>query len=267
MTEYRSGLYVPGDRPDRFDKAVHSGSDLVVFDWEDSVRAENKATARKSVVEYLNLHSPHQVDVQVRITAGSTEDFMALADLEPRFALRLPKVEAVDDVMAANESAPGRSIVALIESALGVVNASSIANAPGVVAVGLGESDLRSDVGGGDAVIDHARVSLVFAARAAGLSAPMGSVFPALSDDDAFAADTAHLATLGFFGRMVIHPRQLIAVHHIFAPTQDEIAWASEVLEGSHDGGVWTLSRGDMVDDAMLGRARQILRRAGSDER
>lgn len=262
MSEYRSGLYVPGDRPDRFEKAVRSGADMVVFDWEDSVRPENKALARESVVDYLTENLPHDVAVQIRINAHDVDDLAALADIDPLISMRLPKVADADDVHAASEAAPGRAIVALIESARGIVNAISITDAPAVVGIGLGESDLRSEMGGGDAVIDHARLSIVYAARAAGLSAPMGSVFPTLSDDDTLASDTTRLASLGFFGRMVIHPRQLGAVHKTFAPTAVEVAWAAEVLAGPHQAGVWTLANGDMVDNAMLGRARLIAQRA-----
>jgi citrate lyase subunit beta/citryl-CoA lyase len=256
---YRTGLYVPGDRPDRFRSAEESGADLVVFDLEDAVAPERKSAARDAVVEWLRDGRRGSAAVQVRVNAGDERDLQAVSALAPEIGIRLPKVEDVADLDQAVALAPGRPLIALLESARGVVNAVAIAEHPAVVALALGESDLRSEVGGGEQVITHARLSMLFAARAAGLPAPMGSVYPAIRDLEGLADDTRHAADLGLFGRMAAHPLQLAVIAAVFAPTATDIAWAREVLSALQGGGVMTLASGEMVDPAMRGRAEQIL--------
>lgn len=260
--ELRTGLYVPGDRPDRFAKAETSGADLVVYDLEDAVPPTGKTAARRAVVERLLSAEPGAVAAQVRVVAGDVDDLRAVALLPAHVGVRLPKVEGSADLDRAAALAPGRPLTALIESARGVLHAAEIAAHPAVTQVALGESDLRSDVGGGDPVLDHARLVVLFAARAAGLPAPMGSVYPAIRDLDGLRADTLRLAGLGLFGRMAVHPTQLAPIAAVFRPDATEIAWAQEVLAALRDGGVTTLASGEMVDPAMRGRAERILRAA-----
>ncbi|MHC9045500.1 HpcH/HpaI aldolase/citrate lyase family protein [Microbacterium saperdae] len=257
---YRTGLYVPGDRPDRFRSAEESGADLVVFDLEDAVAPERKSAARDAVVQWLRDGQRGTAAVQVRVNAGDEEDLRAVSALAPDVGIRLPKVESVDDLDRAVALAPGRPLVALLESARGVINAVAIAEHPAVLALALGESDLRSEVGGGEPVITHARLSMLFAARAAGLPAPMASVYPAIRDLEGLADDTRRAADLGLYGRMAAHPLQLAVIAAVFAPSEADVAWAQEVVSTLQGGGVATLSSGEMVDPAMRGRAEQILR-------
>ncbi|QYM64321.1 CoA ester lyase [Microbacterium sp. Se5.02b] len=228
--QYRTGLYVPGDRPDRFLSAEESGADLVVFDLEDAVSPERKSAAREAVVEWLRDGRRAAAAAQVRVNAGSDADLRAVADLAPDIGVRLPKVETVADLDRAAARVPGRPVVALLESARGVVNAAAIAAHPAVVALALGESDLRSELGGGEPVIAHARLSMLFAARAAGLPAPMAAVYPAIRDLEGLAEDTRRASELGLIGRMAVHPLQLAVIAAAFAPSDDDIAWAREVV-------------------------------------
>lgn len=261
---HRTGLYVPGDRSDRFVSAEESGADLVVFDLEDAVAPERKAAARDAVLAWLRDGRRGAADVQVRVNAGDDADLQAVAGLALDIGIRLPKVESVAELDRVAGIAPDRPVIALLESARGVVSALSIAEHPAVVALALGESDLRSEVGGGDPMITHARVSMLFAARAAGLPAPMASVYPAIRDLEGLAEDTRGAADLGLFGRMAAHPIQLPVIADIFAPTEIELSWAREVVAAVQTGGVATLSSGAMVDPAMRGRAERILRAAES---
>lgn len=256
---YRTGLYVPGDRPDRFRSAEDSGAGLVVFDLEDAVAPERKSAARDAVAEWFRDGRRGSAAAQVRVNAGDEEDLRAVSALAPEVGIRLPKVESTRDLDQAVELAPGRPLIALLESARGVVNAVEIAQHPAVVALALGESDLRSEVGGGEAMITHARLSMLFAARAAGLPAPMASVYPAIRDLEGLADDTRRAADLGLFGRMAAHPLQLPVIDAVFAPTDADVAWAREVLSAVRRGGVATLASGEMVDPAMRGRAERIL--------
>ena len=257
-----TGLYVPGNRPDRFDKAVATGAQLIILDLEDAVSPEGKADARSAVVNWLERRpragGPR---IQVRVNAvgavGTTSDLEALRPLADRFTLRLPKVESASSL---ERTAGFTGTVALIESALGVERALEIAEHPLVGGLALGDSDLASNVGStSEQVIDYARIRLVFAARAAGLAAPMLSAWPGIRDLEGLRADTLRGRALGLVGRVAIHPSQLSVVTESFRPAPDEIAWAEAVLAAATIGGVSTLFSGDMVDAAMVGRAERVL--------
>lgn len=265
-----TGLYVPGDRPDRFDKAVATGADLVILDLEDAVAPDQKATARVAVVRWLSARGQSTTGpvIQVRINAHNGDDhgadfradLTALAPVRASFELRVSKVETAEDLDAVVALAPGRPLAALIETARGVENAQLIAQHKAVVRLALGESDLASDLGTADpAAMDYARVRVLFAARAAGLPAPMLSAFTDIRNVEALRADTERGRALGWVGRTAVHPTQLAVIADVFRPGSDAVAWATAVVASIQDGGVSTLASGEMVDPAMLGRARSIL--------
>lgn len=264
-----TGLYVPGDRPDRFDKAVATGADLVILDLEDAVAPGAKGVALDAVVSWLRArvapagaHEGPRPLVQVRVNPGADDELAALRATGAAIELRVPKVDGVAELDRIATLTGGRPITALIESARGVENAAAIAAHPAVTRLALGESDLASELGSrDDAVIDYARVRLLFAARAAGLPAPMLSAYPDIRDLDGLRADTERGRRLGWVGRTAVHPSQLAVIEAVFAPTADELAWAAAVVEAVERGGVATLDSGEMVDPAMLGRARSILGR------
>ncbi len=265
-----TGLYVPGNRPERFDKAVATGADLVILDLEDAVAPDQKAAARDAVVQWLRARtsSDEGAVIQVRINAvhraGHEADFQAdltaLAPLHARFELRVPKVETTADLDSVVRLAPGRPITALIETAGGVENAALIARHEAVTRLALGESDLSSDLGtAAREAIDYARVRVLFAARAAGLPAPMLSAFADIRNLDDFRADTERGRALGWVGRTAVHPSQLAVIAEVFRPDNKAVAWATAVVNSTQNGGVSTLTSGEMVDPAMLGRAHSIL--------
>jgi citrate lyase subunit beta/citryl-CoA lyase len=261
-----TGLYVPANRPDRFAKAVAAGPDLVVFDLEDAVPVDDKAGARGWAVAWIaaNAHGP----VEIRVNAlGSPwiEDDLAAISSVPNARIRLPKVESADDVRAVLEKVPSARITALIESPLGVERAFEIATAdPRVIAVALGEADLSSALGVDDtAGLAWSRGRLVSASRAAGLGAPMMSVYPRVDDFDGLRRTSVEGRLLGFVGRTAIHPRQLTTIVEAFTPSAVQVAEAEALLEavekaGVSEGGVIVLPDGRMVDPAMVGRAREV---------
>ena len=257
-----TALYVPGDRPDRFAKAATSGADMVILDLEDAVAPEAKAAARSAVVAWLVEDDGARPVVQVRINDGEPLDLTALAEVTSPFEVRVPKVESLAGLDAVAAALPGRPITALFETALGVENATALAAHPAVTRLALGESDLASDLGtSAPTAIDYARVRVLFAARANGLEAPMLSAYPAIRDLDGLRADTERGRDLGWVGRSAIHPTQLGVIDDVFRPSAESVAWAREVLAATSGGGVSTLRNGDMVDAAMVGRARSILDR------
>ncbi|GAA4174664.1 CoA ester lyase [Gryllotalpicola koreensis] len=256
-----TALYVPGDRPDRFDKAVASGADLVILDLEDAVAAESKSSALASVVSWLTgrkgASSPL---IQVRVNPGATHEVQQLRATGARLELRIPKVDTAADVEWAVAVWPEAELTAIIESAHGLQQMEAVAQHPRVTRLALGESDLASDLGTRDnAVLDHLRIRLLIAARAAGLPAPMLSAYPYLHDPDGLRADTERGRALGWFGRAAVHPRQLEVIRSVFAPSEEDESWARAVLAAIERGGVSTLPNGEMVDPAMAGRARRIL--------
>ena len=270
-----TALYVPGDRPDRFAKAVATGADLVILDLEDAVAPAAKAAARDAVVKWLTAGADASAAAgtrtdapvyQVRVNAGEEADLRALEAVPAgRFELRLPKVESAADVDRVVLALPGVPVTALIESALGVERAFEIASHPAVTRLGLGESDLASELGTRSAqVVDHVRIRLLLAAKAAGLPAPLLSAYPGIGDDEGLRADTVRGRDLGWFGRAAIHPSQLAVIARVFAPREEEVEWARAVLTALADssGAATRLPGGEMVDEAMRGRAESILGRA-----
>ena len=265
-----TALFVPGDRPDRFDKAVRSGADAVIIDLEDAVAPDRKADARAAAVDFLCRYRTGAVPVQVRVnaleTAECTADLAALAGLPGLAGVRLPKVQSPQEVREVVARLPGVPVHCLIETALGVERAYAIAAANAAVAgIGLGEADLRADL----AVIDetglaYARGRVVVAARAAGLPPPAMSVYPDVNDLDGLAASCRAGRAMGFLGRNAIHPRQLPVIAASFRPAADEVAHARAVLDalaaaGSAGRGTAVLPDGRFVDRAMAPGARRVL--------
>ena len=246
-------LYVPGSRPDRFDKAAATGA-TVILDLEDSVAAADKDSARAAVATWV---STYDGAVQVRVNAPGSADLAAdLAALPASVEVRLPKVSSPTDL----DPVRGRRVHALIESAAGVENAAAIAHEPEVATLALGEADLAAELGlDGDDAFGWIRSRVVVAAAAAGLAPPMMSAYPAVRDLAGLEESCHRGRRLGMRGRTAIHPSQVPVIRAVFEPSADEQAWARTVLEVLTTEGVATLPDGSMVDAAMARRARTIL--------
>ncbi|WP_256829691.1 HpcH/HpaI aldolase/citrate lyase family protein [Ornithinimicrobium faecis] len=260
----RTLLYVPGDRPDRIAKALTSGADVVSIDLEDAVAPSHKAVARAGLADvFAEWHGIPAVQVRIngRGSDWHEEDIAAVAELPRLVAVRIPKATTADDVRAITQSLPGREVHALIESALGAENAFEIARS-GVTSVGLGEADLRSQLGlpagpDGDPGLDWPRTRIVYAAAAAGLPPPLMSVYPHVRDLDGLRASCAAGRRIGFFGRAAIHPGQLATIQEAFTPSAADVDRARETLKllagaESDRTGTATLSDGSFLDVAML---------------
>jgi citrate lyase subunit beta/citryl-CoA lyase len=271
-------LYVPADRPGRIGKAFASSADVVILDLEDAVAAEHKEAARGTVVRLLaDPPRPLQVRVNDLRTPYGRADLAALAPLLPATeGVRLPKVESADRIREAAALAPGVALHPLLESALGVERAYEIAGAhPAVASVGLGEADLRADLGvSDDAGLAWARSRVVVAARAAGLQAPVQSVYPDIGDLAGLAASCRLGRSLGFRGRAAIHPAQLPVIAEAYRPGATEIAAARRVLAAFQSAtaegrGAVALAGGGFVDVAVARQAERLLaeadRETGSD--
>lgn len=268
----RSYLFVPGDRAERFDKAVASGADRVVLDLEDAVAAPRKTSARDAVGAWLASLAPAaRGRCVVRINDVSTPWFDADLEMLARVGAAeamLPKAERTETVARLREASPATAVLALIESARGVLNAGAIAGAPGVSRLVFGTLDyaldLDLDTSGDPLGLDHAAGCLALASRAAGLAGPVAGVTPEIDDPSRFAADLARARSHGFGAKLCIHPKQVALLHAALRPGDAELEWARRVLDAA-EGQVGAVQvDGRMVDRPVLQRARDVLARASA---
>ena len=256
-------LFVPADRPERFAKAAASGADALVIDLEDAVAQDAKAAARAALAAFdiAALRVPVMVRVNGSATGHHEADVACIAAL-PLVGAMLAKTGAAADVARLAERLGGRDVVALIETAGGLVAAREIARTMHVSRLAFGSIDFAADVGCAhdrNALLT-ARSELVLASALAGLAGPLDGVTTSLDDAVAVEADARHAASLGFGGKLCIHPRQVLAAARGFVPAADEIDWARRVLMTEGDGAARV--DGMMVDAPVRARARRIVARA-----
>lgn len=261
-------LYVPGDRPDLVAKAFATTADTVIVDLEDAVAPSRKESARAALAELLESHPDRRVQVRVNAlgTPWAERDLEVVVALPSNVGVRIPKVTSPADVHRVAAVTGARGLHLLVESAAGIEAAYDVARSdPRVVSLGLGEADLRSDLGvDDDTGLAFARSRVVNAARAAGLAAPSMSVYPNLTDAEGLARSCAVGRRLGFVGRAAIHPRQLVVIARAFAPTPQDVERARRVVEamrGALDAGsgTYVLPDGSFLDVAMVQRARRTI--------
>lgn len=263
----RSYLFVPGDRAERFDKALRAGADAVIVDLEDAVAPAAKAVARQALADWLQAHAA--ASVLVRINARQTpwfDDDLKLCALPQIQGVVVAKAENRETLEIVAAALGGRAVLPLIETAAGIDALRDVAAAPHVLRLMFGSIDLQVDLGieGEDEELLYFRSALVLASRLAGLESPVDGVTAAIDDDAAVARDTARARRLGFGAKLCIHPKQVATVHRAFAPSEAEVDWARRVVEAvKSSGGAAVAVDGKMVDTPVLRRAHTLLDRAG----
>ena len=271
MRPPRSYLFVPGDRPERFAKALASGADRVVLDLEDAVAPERKALAREAVAEALaRADASTAAALVVRINDESTPWFqadLALLAAGRATTVMLPKAERPDTFAQLQAHCPGLAVLALIESARGVLNAQALAAAPGVQRLVFGSIDfaLDLDLSGDPLGFDLAAGLIALASRAAGLPAPVAGVTPDIHHDEALRTELARARAHGFGAKLCIHPRQVTVLHAALLPTEAELDWARRVVAATQGSGTAVQVDGRMVDRPVLQSALALLARAATD--
>lgn len=261
----RSYLFVPGNRPDRFVKAWESGADVVIIDLEDAVAESEKDVAREAVQRWLSSEQP----VHLRINSDPAHQSRDLELLRSTgiAGVAVPKAEDPAALAVLLRSVPaGLPVLALVETARGIVNAVALATTPGVSRLAFGSVDFRLELGlgaGRDELL-MARSQLVLASRVAGLAPPVDGPTMALGDLALLADDVGYSRQLGFGGRLCIHPRQVAMVNRGFRDPSDEVEWARRVVAAASSAGdnAFQLD-GQLVDRPIIERARAVLRRAG----
>lgn len=266
-------LFVPGARPERFEKAIAAGAHAVCIDLEDSVPLQAKADARRAVATWLGsfVARPGGPRVGVRINSPlsveGVRDLAALSELTgPPALVMVPKVASAAE-LAVTSGALGLTSACLwpiVESAAGLEAAASICAAPHVEGVLFGAVDLSADLGAEttwEAML-YARSRLAVACAAAGVGL---LDVPSIDIDDPTLYDsTRRSRALGFTGRACIHPKQVGEVNRAFAPTAAEIAQAHRVMQAFADAkGAAVQLDGRMVELPVIRSARRILAAAG----
>lgn len=278
----RSYLYAPAASERMLSKVLDAGSDCVILDLEDSVADSQKGDAREAAAAFIQEHARGaRQQLHVRINGGrfgfDSEDLHAVA--RPGLAaVRVPRVEdprdlrVLDDVLTTIEQERGLKagsigVYVTIETARGLHHVDGLAASPRVVRLCFGVADFLADIGGrgghGYRSTLYARSQMVIASRVAGIHAPVDSVHTNLEDLDGLRAGAEIARDLGFFGKSVIHPKQIEAVHDVFTPSADEIIKAKDVIKRfeerqAHGGAALDLD-GDFIDPALVARARGVL--------
>lgn len=265
-----SWLFVPGSRPERFARAAAAGAHEVIVDLEDAVAPAAKEAARAAAARWVTDDGGR---AWVRVNAVDTpwheEDLAALVGRPGLRGLVVPKAEDPDVLRRIAELLPdGCGVLALVESAAGIVRAPALAGCPGVSGLAFGSIDFALDIDAAetDDTLRYARSALVVAARAAGLPPPVDGVSVDTQDTGAVRSAATRARELGFGGKLCIHPVQVPIVNTVFAPDPADVAWARRVLaaaaDADADAGVLSVD-GRMVDRPVVERARRLVDRAG----
>ena len=258
----RSLLFLPASNDRAIAKARGAGSDLVILDLEDAVKPDDKASARKAAVQAVADDWP--MPVAIRINGVGTQwhslDLDAVARSKADFVI-VPRAISAHLVRGVAETV-GKPVLAMIETAAGVLCAPEIANAcAGLIA---GTNDLRADLRLPlDATREPISASLQFivlAARAAGIAAFDG-VFNSLDDPEEFLREAREGRRLGFDGKSLIHPNQIGPCHQAFAPSLSEVERARALIDAFH-GGAERFGN-EMIERMHVEAAQRVLDRAG----
>jgi citrate lyase subunit beta/citryl-CoA lyase len=296
-------MFTPGDRPEMMRKAPTAGADVLVFDLEDAVAPDSKAEAREAVREALvdpDFDPDCEVCVRVNPTGIAADDDLAgvLGDgesasngsasdessvsatrvvAETLDSVMLPKTEAADDAETLAELLAVRDvevpILALVETASGILAAEDVAAVSEVDALVFGAEDLAADLGAtrtdrGTEVL-HAREHVVLAASAAGVDA-IDTVYTDIEDTEGLRDETEFAIELGYDGKMAIHPAQVAPINESFTPDSERVEWAETVLAAkaqadAESRGVFRVD-GEMIDAPLIAQAERVLEYAEAAE-
>jgi len=280
MKIYRSMLFVPATDTGKINKALASKADCVVLDLEDSVAKSEKKAARLTIRDVLKVQEKRHVYVRVNSvdTPFLYGDLTTIIPSRPT-GIMLPKVESADHIKWVDwligqlESEAGLLIgqiklIALVETGCGVIQATTIAAASSrLKCIAFGAIDYTLDIGTKLSRDGHelfyARSHLVVASRAGGCEQPIDTVYPNFRDAEGLKRECEVVKSLGYQGKMIIHPVQIEIVNNIFSPTPEEIIYARKVVEAFEAAemqGVASITLdGKMIDYPVMKRAKQML--------
>jgi len=282
----RSMLFVPGANAAMISNTFIYKPDSIMFDLEDSVALAEKDTARMLVAHALQHPLYRELETVVRVNPLASE--FGLLDLNAVVRagtdiVRLPKTDSAQDIIDMDvaiteiEKACGRAVgstqlLAAIESAQGILAVNDIAKAsPRLMGIALGAEDyvrnMKTERSPDGIELLFARSSILHAARANGLMA-FDTVYSDARNEEGFLREASLIKQLGFDGKSLINPNQIVLIHNLFAPTQKEVDHAERVIAAAEEAerngsGVVSLN-GKMVDTPIIERAKLVLQRAAA---
>lgn len=288
MRVRRALLFMPGDSRRKIEKGAASGVDSVIMDLEDGVAISQKDAARREIAQALGEVDFGRSEKLVRVNpAGSpffADDLDAVLPARPE-GIVLPKVESAEDVavvdsrIRAEETAhgwtpDGIALIAIVETAMGVVNlreiAASVRDTPRLQALVFGAEDLAGDMGavrtaeGWEGL--YARGAVVLHAKAFGLDA-IDTVYIDFNDEAGLTAQARRALEMGYTGKLAIHPRQVEPIQRVFTPSADEVAAARRLVEAhaaAQAAGIGAIQiDGRMIDMPLIRAAERVLARDG----
>lgn len=263
-------LFVPGNRPERFDKALAAGAGAIVLDLEDAVAAVDKPLARDAIANWFPGRASDASRIVVRINDAQSPCFADDLALLKAIGVRqvmLPKTEWREQVRHAIDAvSPEALVLPLIETARGVRNVDDIAATEGVLRLAFGTLDYAVDLDlpGDEAGLAYASSRIAIASRCAELTTPVAGVTPAIDDEARIRADFASARAFGFGAKLCIHPRQVAVVHEACRPSAEELAWAERVLAAAQTSEGAVQLDGRMIDRPVVLKAQAIVARSRS---
>lgn len=285
----RTALFVPGNRPDRVDKAVKSEADAVIIDLEDAVPLAQKEETRPRVREKIFEHRDRKIIVRVNaLSSGFLQGDLDEVIVKDLNCIMVPKVESVEHISEIDrrlldaEKKTGMetgtiAVIPLIESARAVQNifqiVSKTTDPRRVFTVAFGAADYTLDLGiemtKEGAELSYPRSRIPVACRAAGIEPPLDTPFMIdLKDIEALKADVKRAKRLGFQGKLCIHPTQIEPCHAVFSPTREDILYAEKVVQAFEEAeseGVGAIQLdGKFIDYAVVDRSKQVLKLAAA---
>jgi citrate lyase subunit beta/citryl-CoA lyase len=278
----RSLLFAPGNHARRVEKALSLDADAVILDLEDAVAIAEKSATRAAVAAALG--RPRHGRLYVRVNAIDTEfcygDLLAVAQAGLN-GIILPKAESaggiatIDWLLAQLErdrDLPNRTIelIPIIETARGLQQIDAILSAgQRVRRVAFGAGDFTLDLNTAwtrnETELAHARAVIVTASRAAGIDAPLDTVWADLTDPAGLEASARTALACGFQGKMCIHPGQITVVNRVFTPSDADIAAAERVCaafaRAEAEGSAAIQVDGKFIDYPIVYRAQRVLQK------
>jgi len=261
-------LFVPGNRADRFDKAVASQAGAIIVDLEDAVAPNDKAAARAKFAAWFRAYDSAPERILVRINDESTpwfdEDIALIAESGVRGVV-LPKAESTSQIERIGSALAANSfVVPLVETAKGILDVDSLARTAHVQRIAFGTLDyaLNLDLTGDDRGFAYPACRIALASRAAGIASPIAGVTTEIDDQSRLLADLDFARACGFGAKLCIHPKQVDAIHAAMRPSEAEIAWAKRVADAAESGQGAVQLDGKMVDRPVIAKAMRILARA-----
>ncbi len=285
----RTALFVPGNRSDRVDKAVQTDADMIIMDLEDAVALGEKQAARRTVRNNIEKHADRRLMVRINgIETGLADDDLKEIIVPGLDAVMLPKVvdpsniQHMDTKIAVLERERGMEegsvkVIGLVESALGVEFAFQIASAATptqrLFTLAFGAADYSLDMGiemaKAERALCFARARLALSCRAAGIAPALDTPYMIdLKDMEAFSADVEYGKSLGFGGKLCIHPNQIEICNRLYSPDPDAIDNARRIVsafETAEEQGLAAIRvDGKFIDYAVVAQARRTLEMAAA---